>query len=101
MGSSPGRFPFIDAPIAFETDYEFYALFNDLAAAQAYAFTLIGSVSKRYREQTDVIFTLPYVGFHTQNTMTHGPRRRAATDWASSAAPGAMGARRYGPSSTT
>lgn len=59
--------PYYDAPIAFETDYEFYQLFNDLKAAQAYAFALIGAVSDRYREQVGVIFTLPYVGFHTTN----------------------------------
>jgi hypothetical protein len=62
-----GPLPYYDAPISFETDYEFYALFNDLGAAQAYAFALIGAVSDRYREQNGVIFTLPYVGFHTTN----------------------------------
>ncbi len=64
---SAGAGPFIDAPIAFETDFEFFQLFNDLAAAKTYAFTLLGAVSDRYRQQMDVIFTLPYVGFHTSN----------------------------------
>lgn len=59
--------PFMDAPLAFETDYEFYQLFGNLAATKTYAFTLIGAVSNRYREQMDVIFTLPYVGFYTSN----------------------------------
>ena len=66
--TSSGPLPYYDAPIAFETDYEFYALFNDIAAAQAYALAQIGSVSDRYREQNGVIFTLPYVGFWTTNT---------------------------------
>lgn len=69
-GSDPlgGPLPFYDAPIAFETDYEFYALFNDLPAARSYALALIGAVSDRYREQNGVIFTIPYLGFHTTNT---------------------------------
>ncbi|MEE2887304.1 MAG: M12 family metallo-peptidase [Planctomycetota bacterium] len=64
---SAGAGPFIDAPIAFETDFEFFQLFNNLAAAKTYAFTLLGAVSDRYRQQMDVIFTLPYVGFYTSN----------------------------------
>jgi len=67
VGPNAGPLPIYDAPIAFETDYEFYALFNDLNAAKTYALSLIGAVSDVYRQQTGVIFTLPYLGFHTKN----------------------------------
>ncbi len=59
--------PYYDAPIAFETDFEFYQIFNNMNAAQAYAFSLIGALSDRYREQPGAIFTLPYVGFYSIN----------------------------------
>ncbi len=56
-----------EAKVGFETDYEFYALFNNLTAAQNYALVVIGAVASRYQEQCDAVFTLPYVGFHTAN----------------------------------
>lgn len=70
MSQTPnaGPLPNYDAPIGFETDYEFYTLFNNLPATQAYALALIGSVSDRYRTEPGVIFTLPYLGFWTTNT---------------------------------
>lgn len=91
--AAPAGMSLYDAPIAFETDYEFYALFNDLKAAQNYAFSLIGAVSDRYRAQVDVIFTLPYVGFHTKNndpwtsTSCTGRLTQFRTTWAGGRAP--------------
>jgi len=67
VGPNAGPLPVYDAPIAFETDYEFYALFNNLDAAKTYALSLIGAVSDMYRRDVGVIFTLPYLGFHTKN----------------------------------
>jgi len=65
--SSAGFVPIYEAEIGVETDYQFYQLFNDLDAAQAYAVTLMGAVSDRYREQMGVIFTMPYLGLYTSN----------------------------------
>ena len=54
-----------ELPIAVETDYDFYQLFGNLGAAQAYAVSLFGAVSARYREQFDTVITLPYLGLYT------------------------------------
>ena len=59
--------PIYDGRIAVETDFQFFQLFNDLSAAQSYAFTLFGAVSARYREQVGVILTAPYFAFYTSN----------------------------------
>ncbi len=57
--------PIYEAHVAMETDTQYYALFNDLTAAQNYLFQLLGAISNRYREQIGAILTFPYVGFHT------------------------------------
>lgn len=59
--------PIYECRIALETDYQFYQLFNDQNATAAYAMTLFGAVSDRYREQVGVLFTMPYFGMYTQN----------------------------------
>lgn len=62
-----GYLPLKELLLAVETDYQFYQLFNDANAAAAYALSLVGAVSDRYREQVGVIFTIPYLGLYTQN----------------------------------
>ncbi|MEQ8765237.1 MAG: M12 family metallo-peptidase [Planctomycetota bacterium] len=85
--------PYYDAPIAFETDYEFYQIFNNLNAAQAYGFSLIGALSDRYREQPGAIYSLPYVGFHSvnndgwTNTDCFGRLEQFRSTWANGGAP--------------
>lgn len=59
--------PIYEAEIALETDYQFYQLFNNQNATIAYAVTLFGAVSDRYREQVGVIHTMPYLGIYTSN----------------------------------
>jgi hypothetical protein len=54
-----------ELPIALETDYDFFTLFGNAGAAQSYAVALFGAISARYREQLDVIITLPYLGLYT------------------------------------
>jgi len=54
-----------ELPIALETDYDFYTLFGNATAAQAYAVALFGAISSRYREQLDIVITLPYLGLYT------------------------------------
>ena len=51
--------------ISVETDHDFYAIFGDLGATEAYALSLMGAVSARYREQVDLVITLPYLGLYT------------------------------------
>ena len=59
--------PLYECELALETDYQFYQVFGDLAAAQVYAFSLFGAVSDRFREQVGMLITMPYVAFYTQN----------------------------------
>lgn len=75
MGSA--TFPVFEAPIAFETDFEFYQRFGNLGAAQSYAISLIGAISNLYFEEVGVIFRVPYLGFHTAN---NDPWTAAACD---------------------
>lgn len=51
--------------VAVETDHQFYSLFGNLGAAEAYAVSLMGAVSARYREQFDTVLTLPYLSIYT------------------------------------
>jgi hypothetical protein len=55
----------LEAHVAVETDTQFYDLFGDLDAARTYALALLGAVSARYREQVDVILSVPYLGLYT------------------------------------
>ena len=57
--------PLTELPIAVETDYQFFQLFGSLSAAESYAVALMGAISARYREQVDLIITLPYLGLYT------------------------------------
>ncbi|MDF1799126.1 MAG: M12 family metallo-peptidase [Planctomycetota bacterium] len=54
--------------VAVETDYQFFSLFGNLGAAEAYAVSLMGAVSARYREQFDTVLTLPYLSIYTTPT---------------------------------
>lgn len=54
-----------ELPIAVETDYQFFQLFGSLPAAESYAVALMGAISARYREQVDLVITLPYLGLYT------------------------------------
>jgi len=95
MSALTGPIPNFDAPIAFETDYEFYqdTFGGNMPAAQTYAFSLIASISDRYREQVGVIFSLPYVGFHSVNndgwtsTDCFGRLEQFRSAWANGGAP--------------
>lgn len=57
----------LECRIAFETDFQYYQLFNDLPAAQAYVLALTGAISARYVEQINTVLALPYLGFYTAN----------------------------------
>jgi hypothetical protein len=63
-----GPLPNYFVPIAFETAYEFYTIFNNLGAAQTYAQSLIAAISARYDAQIGAIFQVPYLQFYTSNT---------------------------------
>jgi hypothetical protein len=72
--SLPGTFagggpllPYYVCEITVETDYQFYQLFNDLDAAEAYAMALFGAVSDRYREQVGTILHMVYLGLHSDS----------------------------------
>ena len=55
----------LECPIAIETDYQLYQVFNSLPAMQNYVTLLITAVSDRMLEQADVILTYPYIGYYT------------------------------------
>ncbi|MHC5211492.1 MAG: M12 family metallo-peptidase [Planctomycetota bacterium] len=55
----------LEAQIAIETDTQYFDLFGDVDAARAYALSLLGAVSARYREQVDVVLSVPYLGLYT------------------------------------
>jgi hypothetical protein len=55
----------LEARVVVETDHQFFGVFGSLPAARAYAVALLGAVSARYREQIDVILTIPYLSFYT------------------------------------
>jgi len=57
----------LECRIAFETDFQYYQVFNNLPAAQAYALALTGAISARYVEQINTVLALPYLGFYTSN----------------------------------
>ncbi len=59
-----GTLPLIQARVAIETDYQFYALFNDLDAARAYVLCLLGAASLRYEEQAGIVLVPVYAGLH-------------------------------------
>ena len=51
--------------IAVETDFNLFQGFGTLKATKAYVVSVMGAVSARYREQLNVVITLPYVGIYT------------------------------------
>lgn len=59
--------PIYECRVAIETDTQYFGLFGNLNAAQAYLFQLLGAISNRYREQVGLILTFPYFGFHTSS----------------------------------
>ena len=54
-----------ECPIAMETDWQYYQLFNDLNAATAYATTLLSFISNRYEIQASTVLTFPYLQIYT------------------------------------
>ncbi len=54
-----------ECPIAMETDWQYYQLFNDLNAATSYAATLLSFVSNRYELQASTLLTFPYLQIYT------------------------------------
>jgi hypothetical protein len=65
--------PIYSAPIVFETTYEYTAGFGNLDAARTYIAALIGAIAEVYRREVGVVFTIPYLGFHTTNTDPWNP----------------------------
>jgi len=51
--------------IAFETDYQLFQVFGDLAAEQVYMQTLLGAISDRYIEQIQTRLEIAYIAFYT------------------------------------
>ncbi|MEM7309633.1 MAG: M12 family metallo-peptidase [Planctomycetota bacterium] len=60
-----GSLALLECEIAIETDYQYFDLFDDLDAAEAYLAALLGAASDRYAQQIGVVLTAPYVGFYT------------------------------------
>ena len=65
---SVATLPLIQARVAVETDWQFYALFNDLDAARTYALTLLGAASLRYWEQAGIVLLPVYVGLYDNSS---------------------------------
>jgi len=59
--------PLYECRLALETDYQYYAKFNNVTAATTYALSVFAAISDRFREQVGCVITLPYLGIHTQN----------------------------------
>ena len=57
--------PILECHLIVETDFQYFQLFNNLAAAKAYALQLLGAVSARYREQIGTILTIPYLQLYS------------------------------------
>ncbi len=57
-----------ECPIAVETDWQYYSLFNNLPAAQVFTYCLLTSISHRFEEQADVVLTYPYLQFYTTSS---------------------------------
>ena len=60
-----GFLPLYEARVSVETDWQFTQVFGNVDAARAYAVSLLGAVSARYREQVGVVLTLPYLGMYS------------------------------------
>ena len=54
-----------ECPIAMETDFQLFQLFNNLGAETAYVTALLAAVSGRYVEQIDTELVFPYVQLYT------------------------------------
>lgn len=54
-----------ECPIAMETDYQLYQLFNDVNATTAYLTTLLSFISDRYESQASTILTFPYLQIYS------------------------------------
>ncbi|HJP00333.1 MAG TPA: zinc-dependent metalloprotease [Planctomycetota bacterium] len=48
--------------MAVETDWQYYSLFGDLTAAEAYAVMLFAATADRFSYQLDVFLRMPYLG---------------------------------------
>ncbi len=51
--------------IAVETDFQYFQLFGNLAAAESYALTLFAAVGATYRAEVGVVIELPYLGLYS------------------------------------
>ena len=56
-----------ECPIAMETDYQLYQLFNDVNAATSYLTTLLSFISDRYESQASTILTFPYLQIYSNS----------------------------------
>ncbi|QDU69546.1 M12 family metallo-peptidase [Engelhardtia mirabilis] len=54
--------------MAVETDWDFYQLFGDLVAAEAYALSLFGAVSDTYVDQVGTLVHVAYLGLYTTSS---------------------------------
>ncbi|MFN0207666.1 MAG: FG-GAP-like repeat-containing protein [Planctomycetota bacterium] len=51
--------------VVFETDYEYYLIFNNLDAVKAYTASLLAAVGATYQNEIGVVLDPKYVGFYT------------------------------------
>ncbi len=56
-----------EAPIAMETDYQFYQRFNNVSAATTYLTTLLSFISDRYELQAKTVLTFPYLQIYSNS----------------------------------
>jgi len=56
-----------ECPIAMETDFQLYQLFNDVNATTSYLTTLLSFISDRYESQASTILTFPYLQIYSNS----------------------------------
>lgn len=63
LGTAPPRL----CRVAIETDWQFYQLFGDLGAAEAYTDALFAAANERYVAQANTILEIAYLGLHSNS----------------------------------
>jgi len=58
-----------ECPIAMETDFQLFQLFNSATAETAYLTTLLSFISDRYESQASTILTFPYLQIYTTSNV--------------------------------
>ena len=67
LDSSRGTCTIRECPIAFETDYQCYQVWNNLGAMTTYITTMLTFSSDRYETQVNTVLTFPYMQFYTNS----------------------------------